>query len=130
VTDMSQPGCSRGAPAYIPPGTSNSQSPALVHFPEYASSASCHLQETNVSALGVKWKLCLIGYVVGKFPGYASLLSYINRTWQHKAHFTMHDSGWLIFAFSSELEMLDVLGAGPYVVFGRPLILKIMPDFL
>jgi len=57
------------------------------------------------------------------------MLHCINRTWQHKTHFTMHDSGWLIFAFSSELEMLDVLGAGPYVVFGRPLILKIMPDF-
>jgi hypothetical protein len=42
----------------------------------------------------------------------------------------MHDSGWLIFAFSSELEMLDVLDVGPYVVFGTPLILKIMPDFL
>ncbi|XP_011014909.1 PREDICTED: uncharacterized protein LOC105118625 isoform X1 [Populus euphratica] len=41
----------------------------------------------------------------------------------------MHDSGWLIFEFSSESEMLDVFGAGPYVVFGRLLILKIMPEF-
>jgi hypothetical protein len=39
----------------------------------------------------------------------------------------MHDSGWLIFAFSSELEMLDILGDGPYFVFGRPFILKFMP---
>lgn len=41
----------------------------------------------------------------------------------------MHDSGWLIFAFSSESEMLDVLGAGLYAMFGRPLILKIVPVF-
>nr|TKR99522.1 hypothetical protein D5086_0000192240 [Populus alba] len=41
----------------------------------------------------------------------------------------MHDSGWLIFDFSSESEMLDVLGAGPYVIFGRPLVLQIMSDF-
>jgi hypothetical protein len=41
----------------------------------------------------------------------------------------MHDSGWLIFAFHSELEMLETLSAGPYFVFGRPLILKIMPEF-
>jgi hypothetical protein len=41
----------------------------------------------------------------------------------------MHDSGWLIFAFSSEMEMLDVLGRGLYSVFGRPLILKVMLDF-
>jgi hypothetical protein len=128
--DKSQPGCSRGAPADSPPGILNSQSPALIHFPEYASSTSCHLQETDVSELIVKWKVCLIGYVAGKFPGYASLLTYINRTWQHKAHFTMHDSGWLIFAFSSESEMLDVLGASSYAVFDRPLILKIMPEFV
>jgi len=129
VKDKSLPGYSRGAPPDTPPGTSNSQSLALVHFLEYASSASCHLQETDVSALVVKWKFCLIGYVAGKFPGYASMLTYISRTWQHKAHFTMHDSGWLIFAFFSKMEMLDVLGGGPYSVFGRPLILKVMPDF-
>jgi len=41
----------------------------------------------------------------------------------------MHDSSWLIFAFSSELEMLDILGGGPYFVFGRPLILKVMLEF-
>jgi len=41
----------------------------------------------------------------------------------------MHDSGWLIFAFSSELEMLGILGGSPYFVFSRPLILKVMPKF-
>jgi hypothetical protein len=41
----------------------------------------------------------------------------------------MHDSGWLIFAFSSKLEMLDILGDGPYFVFGQPLILKVMLEF-
>jgi hypothetical protein len=71
----------------------------------------------------------LVGYVAGKFPGYSALLSFINRTWQHKANFSMHDSGWLIFEFSLELEMLDVFGAGPYDVFGRPLILQIMPEY-
>jgi hypothetical protein len=129
MTDKSLLGCSRGAPADTPPGTSNSQSPALIHFPEYASSASCHLQEIDVGELVAKWKFCLIGYVAGKFPRYASLLNYISKNWQHKAHFIMHDSSWLIFAFSSEMEMLDVLGGGPYSVFGRPLILKVMPDF-
>jgi len=41
----------------------------------------------------------------------------------------MHDSGWLIFSFSSKLEMFEVLGGSPYFVFGRPLILKVMPEF-
>jgi len=41
----------------------------------------------------------------------------------------MHDSGWLIFAFSSETEMLEIMGEGSYYVFGQPLILKVMPNF-
>ena len=105
-----------------------SLSSSLVHFPTN-SYASCHLQESDVSEIDEHWQHCLIGFVAGKCPGYAALLSYINRTWQHRATFTMHDSGWLIFTFSSESEMLDILGAGPYAVFGRPLILKIMPAF-
>jgi hypothetical protein len=54
---------------------------------------------------------------------------FISKNWQHKANFTMHDSGWLIFAFKTEMEMLDILGGGPRYMFGRPLILKVMPDF-
>jgi hypothetical protein len=41
----------------------------------------------------------------------------------------MHDSRWLLFAFPNESAMLDVLGRGPYSVFGRPLILQVMTDF-
>jgi hypothetical protein len=41
----------------------------------------------------------------------------------------MHDSGWLIFTFTSETDMFEVLSRGPYYVFGQPLILKIMPEF-
>ena len=71
----------------------------------------------------------MVDYVAGKFPGYYALQLFINRTWQHKANFSMHDSGWLIFIFSSKLEMLDVLGVGPYAIFGRPLVMQIMPKF-
>jgi len=75
------------------------------------------------------WRFCLIGYVAGKFPGYAPLLHFIGKHWQYKANFTMHDSGWLIFVFHYELEMPETLSSGPYFVFGRPLILKVMPEF-
>jgi hypothetical protein len=75
------------------------------------------------------WQFCLIDYILGKFPGFSTLSKFINNSWKHKANFTMHDSSWLIFAFSSELEMLDILCGGPYFVFGRPLILKVMLEF-
>jgi hypothetical protein len=71
----------------------------------------------------------LFNWVARKFPGYAALSHYISKNWKHQANFTMHDSGWLIFAFPTENEMLEVLGGGLYYVFSKPLILKVMPNF-
>ncbi|KAJ6973808.1 hypothetical protein NC653_033974 [Populus alba x Populus x berolinensis] len=71
---------STSSPINNSPGSPHSLSPTLVHFPSYSSSASCHLQESDVSEIDVHWKHCLIGFVAGKCPGYAALLSYINRT--------------------------------------------------
>jgi len=108
------------------PGTS--QSPGLVRFPHFTSTASCQFKDTDVDNPADLWKFCLIRFVSGKFPGYASLSHYIGKHWKYHANFTMHDSGWLIFAFPTENTMLKVLGGGSYYVFGRPLILKVMPD--
>ncbi|KAJ6947527.1 hypothetical protein NC651_002038 [Populus alba x Populus x berolinensis] len=104
-------------------------SPTLVHFPDVSVAAVCPIKDADVQDPVDKWKHCLVGYVAGKFPGYSAMLSYINRTWQHEVHFSMHDLGWLLFDFSSEIAMLDVLGSGPYAIFGRPLVLQIMPEF-
>lgn len=106
-----------------------SQSPGLVHFPILTSTASCQFMATDVDNTDDLWKFCLIGFVAGKFPGYAPLSQYIAKHWKYHAQFTMHDSSWLIFAFPIETTMLEVLSGGPYYVFGRPLILQVMLDF-
>jgi hypothetical protein len=72
-------GSSRRAPIDTPTSTSNSESPTLVHFPEYASSTSCHLKETDIGDPVDMWQFFLIGYVARKFLGYASLLTYISK---------------------------------------------------
>jgi len=41
----------------------------------------------------------------------------------------MDDSGWLIYRFSSKANKLVVLSGGPYSVFGRPLVMKTMPEY-
>jgi hypothetical protein len=68
-------------------------SPSLVHFPDFAFSASCHFKEIVGDNPVDLWQFYLIRFVAGKFPGYASLSHYINKNWKHKATFTMHDSG-------------------------------------
>jgi hypothetical protein len=75
------------------------------------------------------WKLCIIGYVAGKFPGYTTLNNLISSIWKCNAKLTMHDSGWLIYTFSSKNDKLVVLSGGLYLVFGRPMVLKSMPEY-
>ncbi|XP_022880390.1 uncharacterized protein LOC111397618 [Olea europaea var. sylvestris] len=37
--------------------------------------------------------------------------------------------GWLVFKFEKDSERLSVLHGGPYLVYGRPLMLKVMPSY-
>lgn len=75
------------------------------------------------------WKLCIIGYVNGKFLGFTALNNLISNSWKCNAKLTLYDSGWLIYTFSSEADKHAVLSGNPYYVFGRPLVLKSMPEY-
>lgn len=100
-----------------------------MHFPDYNFTTSYQLMETNLGDHKSPWTFCFIGYVAGKFLGFTLLTKFIDSSWKCKANVTLHDFDWLIYSFSSETNMLAVLSDGPYFVFGRPLILKIMPDY-
>jgi len=118
----SSPVCPTGTPT-VP------QSPPLVHFPSYRTISSCTFLDTDVGMYKDQWRFSLIGFIAGKFPGYTSLSTFINSSWKRNVQFSMHDSGWLVFNFDYEMDMLEVLNGGPYSVHGRFLILKIMPEF-
>ncbi|GFZ01947.1 hypothetical protein Acr_15g0005560 [Actinidia rufa] len=72
------------------------------------------------------WKRCLIGYFAGRFPGKQALRQ-ITNSWNVQVTVKHHGSRWLIFQFSSEDDKVRVLGNGPYIIYGRPLLLKAMP---
>ena len=42
---------------------------------------------------------------------------------------SIHETGWLIFKFTNEDDKLNVLNGGPYLVFGRPLMLRAIPEY-
>ncbi|KAJ6904248.1 hypothetical protein NC651_021395 [Populus alba x Populus x berolinensis] len=75
------------------------------------------------------WNLCAIGYILGKNPGFKALHGICSSVWKCEATLTIHDSGWLIYRFSCEEDKISVLNGGPYMVSGRPLVLKAMPRF-
>ncbi|GFZ20851.1 hypothetical protein Acr_29g0000130 [Actinidia rufa] len=72
------------------------------------------------------WERCLIGYFGGRFPGRQALRK-ITNSWKVQVTVKHHGSGWLVFQFSSEDDKANVLGNGPYIIYGRPLLLKAMP---
>ncbi|KAL2232352.1 UNVERIFIED_CONTAM: hypothetical protein Sindi_1415200 [Sesamum indicum] len=77
--------------------------------------------------LDVRTKLgfCHVGYIAGKFPGLKAIRA-LSQSWG--ASFQQYESGWLIFRFPREEDGQRVLAGGPYFVYGRPLLLKHMPE--
>jgi len=117
------------SPPHHHPGTTVPSSSSLVHFTEFTVTSSCHFLDSDLGGYKELWQFSLIGFIARKFPGYTSISKYVHSTWKCNVNFSMHDSGWLIFKFTSELDMLVVLNGGPYHVFGRLLILKHMLDY-
>jgi hypothetical protein len=67
-----------------------------------------------------------VGYVSDKFPGYRALNNIIGNTWKCPSSLTIHESGWLVYRFENEEDKLSMLCGGPYLVYGRLLILHQM----
>jgi hypothetical protein len=101
----------------------------LIHFSGISNSKSCSLLEEDLDDHYAVWKTCLIGYVAGKYPGFKALNNIISSTWHCNATLTIHASGWLIYKFNNVDDKMAVLGGGPYLVYGRPLLLRPMPEF-
>ncbi|KAK4421950.1 hypothetical protein Salat_2145700 [Sesamum alatum] len=87
-----------------------------------------HLKLETNDLIDVKAKLgfFLVGYIAGKFPGLKAIHS-LAKSWG--AAFQQHVIGWLIFRFARDEDRQRILAEGPYFVFGRPLLLKNMPDY-
>ena len=99
----------------------------LSYVSDISNSSPCVLLEED--AHNEVWKRCLIGYVAGKYPGFLALKSIINRLWKCDATLSIHESGWIVYKFQNEEDKLEVLNKGPYLIYGRPLVLKSMPEF-
>lgn len=75
------------------------------------------------------WQYCIVGYVAGKSPIYKALQGIISSSWKCEATLSIHKFGWLIYKFSNIDDKMAVLCRGLYLVYGRPLLLRSMPEF-
>lgn len=69
---------------------------------------------------------CLVGRFLGRFPRWPALKR-LTAQWNapHKLH--THNYLWLVFQFTSKDLCDEVLKGGPYITYGCPLYLKVMP---
>jgi hypothetical protein len=97
----------------------------LTHFSSINCFETCTLLSADLGSNCDVWKSCIVGYVVGKFL--RALNNIISNTWKCEATLSVHDSRWLIHRFNKVEDKLVVLSGGLYLVFGRPLILSLIP---
>ena len=86
------------------------------------------LEPEDLDDVETAWGFCLVGYFAAKFPGRMALIK-ICDAWHVKYQYYVHSSGWLVFKFECANDRDTVLNGGPYFVFGRPLLLKMMPPY-
>lgn len=85
------------------------------------------LEDEDVHDISTTWGFGIIGYVGGRFPGVKSIVKEMEK-WKVKVKLHLHPSGWLIFKLQSLEDRERVLDGGPYDIFGKPLLLKAMPN--
>lgn len=85
------------------------------------------LSSEDIDVVAEKWGFGLIGYVAGKFPGKGAI-DQCCKSWNVKYKLHFHSSGWLLLKFESDADRDAVLRKGPFYIFGRPLLLKVIPE--
>ncbi|CAH9093033.1 unnamed protein product [Cuscuta europaea] len=73
------------------------------------------------------WGFCLVGHFTGNFPGLKAVHD-LKAKWGVKCLVRSHKKGWLIFKFQNEEDRSKVLQGGPYTVFGKLLMLKVLSE--
>ena len=108
---------------------SSSTGPKFPHISASCNELPCDLLTADLDINYNVWESCLVGYVAGKSPGFNAMNNIISNSWKCNATLSIHESGWLVYRFKNVEDKLAVLANGPYLIYGRPLILKVMPEY-
>lgn len=84
-----------------------------------------YISSKDVLDVGSTWGYALIGYFPTPHPGKEGL-DRILKSWKTNVRVIPNTHRWITFVFSSTAERDRVLCGGPYVVYGRTLLLKVL----
>lgn len=85
------------------------------------------LEDEDIYDISTTWGYGIIGYVGGRFPGIKAITKEMAK-WKVKVKLHLHPSGWLVFKLQTLEDREKVLDGGPYDIYGKPLLLKAMPN--
>ncbi|KAF9664930.1 hypothetical protein SADUNF_Sadunf16G0069400 [Salix dunnii] len=103
--------------------------PKLKYFSANTKTKGCALLDEDMDDACDVWKTCIVGFIARKFPELHVLHNIIENSWKCSATLSMHEFGWLVYKFNNGEDRAKVLSEGPYLVYGRPLVLKLMTEY-
>ncbi|GFP99380.1 hypothetical protein PHJA_002082100 [Phtheirospermum japonicum] len=78
--------------------------------------------------VGNSFGYALVGYFPSGHPGQVGL-DRIVTSWKAPTRVIPNVNGWITFVFKTERDRDMVIAGGPYMIFGRILLLKLMPEW-
>lgn len=79
----------------------------------------------DILDVGNSWGYALVGYFPSRHPGKEGL-ERILQSWHTDVHVIPNTHGRITFVLSSSTEWERVLSGGPYVMYSRTLLLKLL----
>ncbi|GAA0150774.1 hypothetical protein LIER_09637 [Lithospermum erythrorhizon] len=97
----------------------------LEHYDLMEDEDDVILDESDEIPFVETWGYCLIGCFTGPFPGRQALNSLVN-SWNVKCKIIPYAKGWTVFRFMSDEDRFRVFNGGPYLAFGKTLVLRLV----
>ncbi|GAA0173731.1 hypothetical protein LIER_27288 [Lithospermum erythrorhizon] len=97
----------------------------LEHYDLMENEDDVVLDENDEIPFVETWGYCLIGFFTGPFPGRQALNSLVN-SWHVKCRIIPYAKGWTAFRFTSDEDRFNVFNGGPYLDFGKTLMLRLV----
>ncbi|GAA0160520.1 hypothetical protein LIER_17059 [Lithospermum erythrorhizon] len=85
------------------------------------------IDEEDTAPIESTWGFYLIGCFTGRFPG-GKAVQDVTKEWGVKVRIFPYSKGWTIFRFHYEEDRDKVFNGGPYMIYGKTLMLKHIPS--
>ncbi|KAK1303910.1 hypothetical protein QJS10_CPB11g01511 [Acorus calamus] len=83
-------------------------------------------EDSDLLEMDSHWQYSLVGYVTEKKPFYKPFIDFLYRVWKPKGNLEIliRGGGFFVARFSNQEDMQRVMEGGPWLMGGRPIVLR------